>query len=297
MIKLDPEALKVRRQLEDQQVETQEALETEKRLRRLQQRTNGVQGRGRPRTHLLIGDGHAKPSVPNDRFDWLGRMVLELRPDVVIDMGDSHDIPSLCFFENYVHATYREDIRAGHDAYDRVRKPTLEYNRDYNRHPQQYKRYRPLWIQLGGNHDEERIRRLVADKPELSGVISVSDIHHKGWQYVPYLKPIVIDGITYQHCFNSPGSKRAIAGVLPSRLVLLKKHKSVAFGHSHRFGYYEESGCMAINCGWYSGAPERYAQEDNDDLWWRGIVVLRDVEWGLGDIERWSIERIRRRWG
>ena len=285
------EELKLRRQLEDQQLETQEALETERRLRRLERRASGMHGRAKPRTHLLIGDGHAKPSVPNDRFDWLGRMVLELQPDVVIDMGDGHDMPSLCFFEDYVHATYREDIRAGHDAYERVREPTLAYNRVKGN------RYRPLWVQLGGNHDEERIRRLVADKPELSGSISPKDIHHKGWQYAPYLESLVIDGITYQHCFCSPGSRRAIAGVMPSRLVLLKKHKSVAFGHNHRFGYYEEAGVMAVNTGWYGGADEHYAREDNNDLWWRGIVVIHDVEWGLGDIERWSMERIKRRWG
>ena len=133
------EELKLRRQLEDQQLETQEALDTERRLRRLERRAGGL-ARREPRTHLLIGDGHAKPGVPNDRFDWLGRMVLELRPDVVINMGDGHDMPSLCFYEDYAHATYKADCEAGKDAYKRVREPTLKFNREGGR-------YRPLWVQ------------------------------------------------------------------------------------------------------------------------------------------------------
>jgi hypothetical protein len=288
-VKLDSEELKIRRQLEDQQVETQEALETERRLRRLERRASGMGGKARPRTHLLIGDGHAKPGVPNDRFTWLGRMVLELRPDVVINMGDGHDMPSLCFYENYVHSTYKADLEAGKDAYKRVREPTLEFNRGRGR-------YRPLWIQLGGNHCEGRIAKLLTEKPELHGTVSTRDIQVPGWQYVPWLKPICIDGITYQHQFNSPGSRRAITGVHPARLVLVRKHKSVAFGHNHRFGQAQEGHIMAINCGWYGGADEHYAGEDNIDLWWKGIVVIHDVEWGLGDIEQWSVERIKRRW-
>jgi len=220
-------------------------------------------------------------------------MVLELRPDVVINMGDGHDMPSLNHYEDYVHATYKEDVKAGNDAYNRVRAPTLAWER---KRPKGTPSYRPLWIQLGGNHDEGRIARLVVEEPSLRGTVSVSHIQVKGWKYVPWLTPIVIDGITYQHQFNSPGSKRAITGVHPARLVLLKKHKSVAFGHNHRFGQAEEAGVMAVNCGWYGGADEHYAGEDNIDLWWKGIVLLRDVSWGLGDIEQWSIERIRRRW-
>jgi hypothetical protein len=221
-------------------------------------------------------------------------MVLSLRPDVVVNMGDGHDMPSLCFWEDFPGATYWADIKAGHDAYTRVRRPTLDYNK--NQRLLGASRYEPLWLQLGGNHCEERVRKLLRENPELSGTVSTNDVHVPGWQYVPFLKQIEIDGLTYSHYFKSPGGRREITGVMPARTVLLRLHRSVAFAHNHRLGYYEEYDFMSVNCGWYGGADEYYAKTDNE-LWRKGIVVLHDVQNGKGDLEWWSIERIKKRWG
>ena len=55
--------------------------------------------------HVVIGDAHAKPDVPNDRFTWLGKYLLDLRlsyPEAdikAIDLGDWEDMPSLSSYD------------------------------------------------------------------------------------------------------------------------------------------------------------------------------------------------------
>jgi hypothetical protein len=77
------------------------------------------------RTHLWIGDAHAKPSVTNERFEWLGRMIEDLRPDVVVAGGDWFDMPSLCYYDRgkvqFEGRRYWKDIEAGVDALLRLR--------------------------------------------------------------------------------------------------------------------------------------------------------------------------------
>ena len=51
------------------------------------------------REHLIIPDSHAKPGVDNDRFSWLGEFALEHKPDVIVDIGDSADMASLCKYD------------------------------------------------------------------------------------------------------------------------------------------------------------------------------------------------------
>ena len=47
------------------------------------------------RTHLLVPDQQAHPDFNNDRADWLGKLIKDLKPDVLINIGDAADMPSL----------------------------------------------------------------------------------------------------------------------------------------------------------------------------------------------------------
>ena len=51
------------------------------------------------RRHLVIPDSHAMPTHNNDRYEWLGKFIFDIRPDVVIDIGDSADMESLCSWD------------------------------------------------------------------------------------------------------------------------------------------------------------------------------------------------------
>ena len=49
----------------------------------------------KPKVHLCTPDVHAHPDFNNDRADWLGKLILDLKPDVVVNIGDAADPTSL----------------------------------------------------------------------------------------------------------------------------------------------------------------------------------------------------------
>lgn len=48
---------------------------------------------------LIIGDSHSKPSVSNRRFDWLGKLIADEKPQLVVDLGDFGDMESLSSYD------------------------------------------------------------------------------------------------------------------------------------------------------------------------------------------------------
>ena len=73
--------------------------------------------------YLVVPDPHAHPNFNNDRADWLGKFILDHKPDVVVNMGDTWDLPSLSSFDkgkaSFSSASYERDIDAGLDFQDR----------------------------------------------------------------------------------------------------------------------------------------------------------------------------------
>ena len=85
------------------------------------------------RVHLIIGDAHAHCEEGNQRFEALGRMVKSIKPDCVIDIGDSADMSSLLGIESdskgpiYEGFSYWKDIDAYHDAKERYHHYPVSY--------------------------------------------------------------------------------------------------------------------------------------------------------------------------
>ena len=48
---------------------------------------------------LVIPDGHAEPGINNDRWAALGEYILTYRPDVIVNLGDMADMPSLSSYD------------------------------------------------------------------------------------------------------------------------------------------------------------------------------------------------------
>jgi len=52
------------------------------------------------KTVVVFSCAHVDPSVSNERFNWLGEFLYDLKPDYVVDLGDGADMRSLNSFDD-----------------------------------------------------------------------------------------------------------------------------------------------------------------------------------------------------
>lgn len=250
-------------------------------------------------THLIIPDTHAHFQHQNRRAEWLGRLIVDLKPDTVINMGDSADMPSLSSYDRgtkgFQGRTYRADIDAHLDFNDRLWATVRKA-----------KRKLPRRIFLEGNH-EHRIKKAINLQPEIEGAISFSDLELDRYydEIIEYngRSPgtITLDGISYAHFFISGVMGKAIGGIHPAYAILAKGHRSATAGDLHLLSYEVQTGIggrrlQGMVCGCYQDYDADWAGEANR-LWWRGIVVKRNVSDGNYDPEFISLDQIRKMYG
>ena len=249
--------------------------------------------------HLIIGDAHAAPDQNLERFTILGRMVRDIRPDVVICIGDFADMPSLSSYDQGKKAAenrrYSADIAAANEALRLFHKEIDDYNRAFPSDP-----IRPRFVYCEGNH-EHRIARASNDSPAYDNMgLSDLDFARRGWEVFEFLRPATIDGVNYCHYFTSQNTARAISGVSAARSLVNKKHMSCVVGHSHLLNHWTTTAgdrrLHGLVVGWYCDVFKSYAGQSNAG-WWAGICVLRDVKNGDYDLELWSYRRMVTRWG
>lgn len=250
-------------------------------------------------THLIIPDPHAHPEHNNDRADWLGRLILDLKPDVVVNLGDMWDFPSLSGYEkgkkSFWGRAYAKDLEAGLDFDERLWNPI-----------RRAKRKRPYSVFLEGNH-EERMRRLLDVQPELEGTVSFNDLDLKRNydEIVRYTGStpgsVCIDGITYSHYAVTGVSGRPVGGEHPAYMLLTKQFQSVTTGHVHVFDHCVRSRMdgtkvNGLVAGCFTDYTADWAGEINQ-LWSRGVVIKHEVDNGQYDLEWISMKRLRKEYG
>ena len=86
------------------------------------------------KTILVVPDSHAKPGIPNHRYEWLGRLAVDIKPDYIVNIGDMWDMHSLNSFDkpgskSFNGASYWKDIDVGLDGMLRFNYQLEEYNR------------------------------------------------------------------------------------------------------------------------------------------------------------------------
>lgn len=248
------------------------------------------------KTYLIIPDTHAHPDHHNKRADWLGRLILDLRPDAVVHLGDGPDMPSLSGYDkgkkSFQGRTYQRDVNAWLDFQDRMWHPLKKAKKKY---PKRY--------YLVGNH-EERIHRAVNIQPELEGAIGLQDLDlDRYWDNIVDYRGttpgvITLDGIAYAHYFITGISGRGISGEHPAYSLLTKMFMSCTMGHSHVLDFCvrtDAEGRMmrGLNAGIYQDYDSDWAGECNS-LWWRGVVIKRAVENGNYDLQTININELKR---
>lgn len=237
-------------------------------------------------THLIIGDAHIDPDISNERFEWLGNLIVDRLPEVIVQMGDWADMKSLCSYDkgkkDFEGRKYERDIAAANDALDIIQAKIAKYNE--NARKSKKEKYKPRMVALGGNHDEGRINRLVNLHAEFEGVFSVSNIKFRehGWEYVPYEKPIEIDGVWYCHNFPTGNSGEPISGINIAQALIAKNMVSSTVGHAHTFDIAMRATpggrrIWGLSAGCFFDHKMDYAKATQDRFWWSGIVLKKNV--------------------
>lgn len=223
---------------------------------------------------LIIGDPHASPRYPNDRFDALNALIRRKKPTHVVCTGDLGDFSSISTHDKgkrgWEQESLEEDFDSVSDATERLTKRAGDTR----------------FVLIEGNH-EYRCDRFVSENSPLHGLIkkrystAMSEWHRR----VPFKKLFTLGGIGFLH-FLPTKMGLATSGVNLGRSVLSKARMSMVVGHSHILDYAEDAdasgrlmfglsaGCMVAeehDEGWSRGT---------DTSWWRGAILVDGVSRG-----------------
>lgn len=253
-------------------------------------------------THLVIPDQHAHPDFPNDRANWIGQLIKDLKPEVVVNLGDAADLASLSTYDrgkgSFHGRNYEADINSHLDFQERMWAPI-----------KRSKRKQPYRVVLEGNH-EFRIKRAIDLQPELQGDrfgLSFKDldfdrVYHDVVEYNGNTPGVYeLDGIQYAHYMVSGVMGRPIGGEHHATSLLTKNFQSCTVGHSHTVDWSvrtKTDGTKIMGCvaGVYQDYYSPWAGHVND-LWWSGVVVKRGVEDGVYNPQFISIKELEKEYG
>lgn len=243
--------------------------------------------------HIVIPDSHAHPDHHNKRYTWLSKLIADVNPDVVVDIGDWFDMASLCSYDKgtkgFEGRRYQKDIAAGVEAQDRLLLPLRKR-----------KKKLPRFVRTLGNHEARITRAIEKDPAILDGTIGLSDLQSKEykWEEYPFKQPVNIDGINYAHFFVSGVMGRPVAS---ARALLNHQNATAIMGHAHTFDYATKANIEGkrfhgIFCGVFQDYTPDFAAA-TDYMWRPGILILRNVENGDFDMEWVSMKRLKELYG
>lgn len=227
--------------------------------------------------------------MPLDHLTWAGKFIVAKKPDVIIMIGDWADMPSLSSYDVgkkvFEGRRYQSDVKCSHAAMELLLTPMWDYNKNAVKNHE--KRYTPRMVLTLGNH-EDRIDRCIEADAKLEGVLSLKDLRYEeyGWEVVPYLEPIIIDGVAYCHYFTSGVLGKPVTS---AAALLSKKHQSCVMGHvqGRQIAYGTRADGKQIT-GLFVGG---YYQHDEAYLRWQGNKHWRGL-WALFEVDDGSFDEL-----
>lgn len=244
---------------------------------------------------LVIPDTHVEPGEDNYRATLLGRYIKKNKPDIIVHIGDLAEMGSMSFHDPIKSCTYAADVEAVQDFMKKLKKAAGK-----------------AWIEaetifIEGNH-EARMRRFVDSQPEFEGVICLEDLGVfedfdvvVEWDGIPGGPgTIEREGVRFSHYVQTRMGK-AMSGVNQGRAMIKDWHQSVVVGHSHLLSYATEPlpdgrhlhgvvvGCFFDHDHSWSGQSQK--------RYWRGLIMLHNVENGQMDVEQVSLHRLEQTHG
>lgn len=255
------------------------------------------------KTAVVYTCAHSDPDVSNERFNWLGNLIYDIKPDYVVDLGDGADMRSLNTYDTrypqqIVTQSYQKDIEHYNDSQERLRHK-FKVNR----------KRMPTWYGFEGNH-ENRIKKAIKVDPRLEGDrygVSFSHLNTDKWfnEYTEYNHSapgiLDIDGVSYAHYFASGNYGSAMSGLHHAYSILQYRNCSSTCGHSHKRSLYfkdtaHPQGIIGLVAGCFKGGSEPWAGQANND-WWKGVVIKRQVENGMYEPQFISLKTLEEEYG
>lgn len=245
-----------------------------------------VTGVGEDVTHLMIPDTQCKPDIDMSYLAWLGEYIVEKQPEVIIHIGDHADMPSLSSYDKGKGKAegkrVKADIESSIEGMSILLKPLWKLQHSQRVNGEEV--YKPKMVMTLGNH-EERIMRHVNDNPELQGFLSYDNLRYEemGWEVYDFLKPVIVNGVSYCHFMANPMSGKPYGGTAQN--VLKNVGESFCMGHKQTLDvatrFLPASGRQqwAIIAGAYYEHDEGYKGHQGNHHW-RGIVVQHNVKDG-----------------
>jgi len=246
------------------------------------------------RVHLVIPDIQAKPNVAHDHLEWIANYALEKRPDVIIQIGDWADMPSLSLYDKgkrcYEGRRYVNDCNAANYSLERFERQIEDYNRTHTDQP-----YNPRKVLTRGNH-EYRIYRATMLDAALDGKLSYEDLNfeNRGWECHDFLKIVTIDGIEYSHYFTSGAKGYPVAS---AATLLRERQSSATMGHVQHtdMAFHKKTQKIGLFCGICYLHDEDYLGPQGNTTR-RQIVMKHEVEDGRYDPMFVSLRYLEKRY-
>lgn len=238
--------------------------------------------------HFVIPDCQVKPGHSVAFLTTIGQYIVEKQPDTIVCLGDFADMPSLSSYDvgkkSFEGKRYKDDVVATHLAMQALMAPIKAFQKQQKTNKK--KPYKPKLVMLLGNH-EARIDRAVNNDAKLEGILSVNDLGYEsyGWEVVPFLEVVVLNGVAYSHYFTSGSLGRPCAS---ATMMLSKKHQSCVAGHQqglqiatgHAADGRRLTAVIAGSC--YEHNEDYMGPQGNKH--WRGCLMLHSVSNGEFDL-------------
>ena len=249
---------------------------------------------------LVIPDCQIKAGVPTEHLTWAGKAICEYRPDVIVNLGDFADIPSLSTHDKvgskyFEGLRYKTDVEVTKEAMKKLLAPLRDLQKSQKE--TKHKVYKPRMVMLLGNH-ENRIDRAINNNPTLEGLISTKDLEYeKDWEVHNFLHPTFINGVGFNHYWPTGAMGRPASS---AATIINKLHMSCIAGHQQgkQVAYGKRADgkpITSIIVGSYYLHDESY-MDKLSNRHWRGLLVMNEVEDGHFDEMFLSIEYLGKKY-
>lgn len=229
---------------------------------------------------LVIPDSHVKVGVSNRRFEWLGNLIVETQPDIIVNLDDQADLESLYnlrakTLNDERQELFDQEIELYHDANRKIFDPIEKYNNTQARFKK--KKYQPRKIIVKGNHTH-RLDKWQGTK-ECNKLLRFKE---NGYEVYEYLYPAEINGTLFAHYFYSDRIKPWASNA--TELIECTMRSAVC-GHTHRLSFecrgdVEGKKYFGLSAGCYLD-PEQimdYLGPQGGKDWWSGVTMLHEMD-------------------